>query len=280
MAIFLASSTQLLVTAARLKDLELVSAACDKDWSTKHSLIRMGNRVNVPIPSVPTGIITFDDEVLGCGALLSQMAAAGHTLFVVFATDGVGAGGEGDARTATRRAAANEAARRLGLEPPRWLGLPDQRLDALPRLDIIQAIEAQMAQLQPRLVLTHDPSDLNLDHRILFDAVSVAARPLPTRSCQALLTFETPSATDYGAIMGDAVFRPNLFIDASRGLDAKLAALGCYESELRDPPHPRSVERIRSLAQIRGAAAGLPVAEAFRIVYARGDIARFLPSGE
>src|SRR6202158_777203 len=55
--------------AARLKDLELVSAACDKDWSTKHSLIRMGNRVNVPIPSVPTGIITFDDEVLGCGGI-------------------------------------------------------------------------------------------------------------------------------------------------------------------------------------------------------------------
>jgi recombination protein RecA len=51
----------------RLKDLELVSAACDKDWGTKHSLIRMGDRVNVPIPSVPTGIITFDDEVLGCG---------------------------------------------------------------------------------------------------------------------------------------------------------------------------------------------------------------------
>ena len=53
----------------RLKDLELVSAACDKAWSTKHSLIRMGNRVNVPIPSVPTGIITFDDEVLGCGGI-------------------------------------------------------------------------------------------------------------------------------------------------------------------------------------------------------------------
>jgi len=55
--------------AARLKDLELVSAQCDKDWETKHSLIRMGSRVNVPIPSVPTGIITFDEEVLGCGGI-------------------------------------------------------------------------------------------------------------------------------------------------------------------------------------------------------------------
>ena len=55
--------------AARLKDLELVSAACDKDWGTKHSLVRLGNRVNQPIPSVPTGLITFDEEVLGCGGI-------------------------------------------------------------------------------------------------------------------------------------------------------------------------------------------------------------------
>ncbi len=46
-----------------------MSAQCDKDWETKHSLIRMGSRVNVPIPSVPTGIITFDEEVLGCGGI-------------------------------------------------------------------------------------------------------------------------------------------------------------------------------------------------------------------
>ena len=49
--------------------MELVSAACDKDWGTKHSLVRLGNRVNQPIPSVPTGIITFDEEVLGCGGI-------------------------------------------------------------------------------------------------------------------------------------------------------------------------------------------------------------------
>jgi recombination protein RecA len=55
--------------AARLKDLELVSMQCDKDWSTKHSLIRMGDRVNEPIPHVSTGIATLDDEVLGCGGV-------------------------------------------------------------------------------------------------------------------------------------------------------------------------------------------------------------------
>lgn len=46
-----------------------MSAQCDKDWETKHSLIRLGNKVNVPIPSVSTGIITLDDEVLGCGGI-------------------------------------------------------------------------------------------------------------------------------------------------------------------------------------------------------------------
>ena len=219
-----------------------------------------------------------DDEVLGCGALLACMTAAGHTVSVLFATDGEGGRGGDAGRSADRMAAADAAARMIGAAPPFWLGLPDQRLDTVPRLDIIQAIERRLDMIGPDLILTHDPSDLNLDHRIVYDAVSVAARPLPTSRCRALLTFETPSSTDYGAILGQSVFRPNLFIDVSRGFDAKLAALGCYPSELRDEPHPRSVERIRALAQIRGAAAGLPMAEAYRVVYARGDLSAFLPA--
>ncbi len=53
----------------RLHDLDLVAAQCDKDWSTTHSLVRLGNKVNKPIPSIETGLITLDREVFGCGGV-------------------------------------------------------------------------------------------------------------------------------------------------------------------------------------------------------------------
>ena len=53
----------------RLKDLSLVSTQCDKDWSTKHSLVRLGNRVNQPLPSIATGLFSLDREVFGCGGV-------------------------------------------------------------------------------------------------------------------------------------------------------------------------------------------------------------------
>jgi recombination protein RecA len=52
-----------------LKDLELVTAQCNKDWTTEHSLIRLGSRVGKPIPSIELGMPTFDLEVLGCGGI-------------------------------------------------------------------------------------------------------------------------------------------------------------------------------------------------------------------
>lgn len=67
-----------------------------------------------------------DDEVLLTGGTLAMLAAAGHDVRIVFATDG-GAGltedrdGLGDARTAEARA----ASRALGLPPPLWLGYAD-----------------------------------------------------------------------------------------------------------------------------------------------------------
>jgi N-acetylglucosamine malate deacetylase 1 len=214
-----------------------------------------------------------DDETLGCGALLAQLSKRGCAVSLVFATNGEGARGVGQAEA--RATAAEQAAQEIGAAPPLWLGFNDQRLDTLARLDLIQAIESVASRIRPRLVITHDPTDLNLDHRIVYDAVSVAMRPLPGTCCDALMTFETPSATDYGAILGDTAFKPNMFIDATLGFKAKLAALRCYDAELRSPPHPRSIERIEALAKLRGAAVGLNLAEAFKLFYARGDISRF-----
>ena len=46
----------------------------------------------------------------------------------------------------------------------------------------------------------------------------------------------------------------------------KLKALRAYSGEMRQFPHPRSLENVISLGKFRGSTVGLKFAEAFRII--------------
>jgi len=56
---------------------------------------------------------------------------------------------------------------------------------------------------------------------------------------------------------------PSEFQDVGETLEIKLEALACYAGELRDWPHPRSIEGARALARWRGSQSGFEAAEAF-----------------
>ena len=49
-------------------------------------------------------------------------------------------------------------------------------------------------------------------------------------------------------------------------LDTKIAALECYETKVRDYPHPRSVRALRERAAFWGSQMGCGAAERFRIL--------------
>lgn len=69
-----------------------------------------------------------DDEVLLTGGTLAMLAAAGHRVRVVFATDGaagLAAARRGPGLGGTRATEARAASAALGLEPPLWLGYAD-----------------------------------------------------------------------------------------------------------------------------------------------------------
>jgi LmbE family N-acetylglucosaminyl deacetylase len=52
---------------------------------------------------------------------------------------------------------------------------PDQRADALQQIDINKAVEDIIADAKPYVVYTHWVGDLNKDHRMVAEAVGVAA---------------------------------------------------------------------------------------------------------
>ena len=213
-----------------------------------------------------------DDEVLGCGGTIARHSERGDTVHILILAEGVtardaerDAGGRAD-EIETLRESARTAAATLGAEPPRFAGLPDNRLDSLDLLDVVKLVEAAITDIQPGIVYTHHGGDLNIDHRIVHQAVLTACRPVPAAPVRAVYAFETVSSTEWAGPSLESAFRPVRFVDITAHLDAKIKALECYAEEMRPFPHARSLESVTALARLRGASAGMAAAEAFDVV--------------
>lgn len=210
-----------------------------------------------------------DDEVLGCGGTLAKHAAQGSTISVAFMSDGV-ASRRGDpalhqVQLDARRAAARQAAAILGVQNVTFGEFPDNRMDSIALLDITRSVEDAIAKCTPDTVYTHHGGDLNIDHRRVHEAVVTACRPQSDHPVRTLLCFEIPSSTEWQLASSAPAFAPNWFEDIAGTLEAKLAALNAYASELRSWPHPRSRQGVEDLARWRGATVGARAAEAFML---------------
>jgi LmbE family N-acetylglucosaminyl deacetylase len=212
-----------------------------------------------------------DDEVLGCGGTLARMALEGRPVHVLFISDGQTSRpvepGQApvEAILKARNAAARAASAILGGASVEMLGLPDNRLDGMELLDVVRHIEAFIQRHRPSLLLTHHSGDVNIDHRVVHDAVISACRPQPGYPVKELLFFEVPSSTEWRPAGSLNSFNPSYFVDIAKTLSKKIEALNAYAEELRPFPHPRSIKAITALAQWRGAMVGVEAAEAFML---------------
>jgi N-acetylglucosamine malate deacetylase 1 len=208
-----------------------------------------------------------DDEVLGAGGVMALHGARGDVVDTIIVADGeTSRSGDKPADVMGRERAAVRAAEVLGSRAPQLLGFPDQRLDTVPLLDIVQKIEATAIRLLPSLIYTHSLHDLNADHRIVARAVLTAFRPVQDSTVGAIYACEIASSTEWMPATPAEAFLPRRFVDISGTLKKKLEALRCYDAEMRPFPHPRSFAAIEALAHWRGASAGLHAAEAFDIL--------------
>ena len=206
-----------------------------------------------------------DDETLGCGGTLAAHAARGDRVHCLIIADGVTSRvGEAGTDLRDRDDAAARAMAALGAEAPHRLGFPDQRLDTVSLLDVVQAIERHAAALAPTVVYTHHAEDLNRDHRLVSQAVLTAFRPIPGQTVRAIYGFETLSSTEWA--FAAPAFKPVRFVDIAPTLDRKMEAIEAYAEEMRDFPHARSREAIRALAALRGCSVGYQAAEAFTVL--------------
>ena len=211
-----------------------------------------------------------DDEVLGCGGVISKYRAMNVEFMVVFVGEGSTCrfetlAGEAPLLAIQQRSGfAEKALGSLGVKEFEFHDLPCGRLDQVPIISINKIIEKAIFAFKPDTVFTHSPSDVNNDHKIVFNSTLMATRPGAQNHVARLLCYEVLSSSEWAFSNG---FAPNYFEEIRQvDLDRKWEALACYESEIKNYPFPRSREGIQALAMMRGMQAGLQYAEAFHLV--------------
>ncbi len=191
---------------------------------------------------------------------MSLYAKQGDDVIVVIAATGRSADATGSRRP--QSSYTRSALNKLGVTDVRFLGYPDQHLDTITLTEIITPLETVIREVRPRVVFTQYGGDVNRDHGLLFDAVLVATRPME-ESIEAIYAFETSSSTEWAFPRS---FVPDTWVDISFTLEDKIAAMACYESELREYPHPRSLEALRHKAAAHGNECCMRAAEVFMTV--------------
>jgi LmbE family N-acetylglucosaminyl deacetylase len=215
-----------------------------------------------------------DDELLGLGATMHKLINEKECIVRVIIL-GEGITSRSDKRDPikwTKELKSHkeniEAARKvIGYESVGIYDFPDNRFDTVALLDIIKVIEKEKKIFKPEIIFTHHGGDVNVDHQRTFDAVITATRPMVQEKVHTVITFETPSGTEWISSSDPRKFTPNLFIEVSEeNIEAKVNGMESYEFEKRKYPHPRSPEALKILAQSRGVIVGKKFAEAFTII--------------
>ncbi|CAM1373362.1 LmbE-like protein [Tenacibaculum litopenaei] len=208
-----------------------------------------------------------DDEALGFGASSYVLTQKGHKVFNCILSGSV------DARRhrpdiEELEKHTNNAQKFMGAERPILGPFPNIKFNTVPHLELVQFIEKIIEEVQPDVIITHHPYDLNNDHYHTSKACQAAARLYqrkPLKPLQSLYFMEIPSSTDWAFPVDGQNFVPDTFIEVGeQGIVHKLKALYAYEGVMRPYPHPRSDEAIRALATLRGSQVGKLYCEAFQ----------------
>jgi LmbE family N-acetylglucosaminyl deacetylase len=218
----------------------------------------------------------MDDETLGPGGTIAWQTAQGHDAIACVVAKRAYDHRFDEAQIEQERRCCRRASSLLGYREVRFLELRDELLDER-LLDVVVPLEAVIADLRPDVVYTHHRGDSNQDHRAVFLASIVACRPHSSHPPRQLLCYEVPSSTDQAPPIPEFAFQPNYYVDVTDTLARKQEALAQYERELRQYPHPRSIEGLKVTAQKRGMESGLWAAEAF--VSLREVVGRRAPAG-
>lgn len=190
-----------------------------------------------------------DDEVLGCGGTMAKLSEEGNYVYTLIMGEGKTSRSEVRNREEKSeeidelKKEIKEANEILGVKETYIEDLPDNRFDSMDLLDIVKVIEKYKNKIKPDIIFTHFANDMNIDHQLLTKAVLTATRPVPSEIVKEVYSFEILSSTEWNYPL---TFQPDFYVDVTKFMDKKIEAMNKYQSELREYPHTRSLEGIKT----------------------------------
>jgi LmbE family N-acetylglucosaminyl deacetylase len=212
-----------------------------------------------------------DDEVLGAGGMMFDLAQAGHKVHVIVLNTVDTTRYVADASGLVDNLEKSD--RILGVTSLKTGKYIDSEFHNASHRQMVIDIEDSIKETKPDFIFTHHPGDINTDHAWASFACQEAARAAQRgrgydHRLKCLAYMEVQSSTDWHLNPAASPFTPNYFVEiSSEGLDKKIEALSVYENVIRPAPHPRSEESLRALPVIRGSQGGFYLAEAFQVAF-------------
>ena len=207
-----------------------------------------------------------DDEVLGCGGLISKIKKEGGKVFVLIFNLGFEKNDTKESQD-KRKQEVKEAMNALKVDDYHLVHekADDNRdLDVEPLHSLIEIIEStsnvSLEKISPTIVAIPTIFSHHQDHVHVHNACIAALRPISTPVSSVVLSYEAPEHSRWSS---SGVFEPNFFVEIDDVIKNKIMAFNKYQSQIR--PGGRDDNSIRNQAKYRGQEVGKNLCEAFYV---------------
>lgn len=207
-----------------------------------------------------------DDETIGAGGTLLELAAQGAALHWLIVTTPRGAG-YSDAYCEMHSRQAEAVARAYPMAATHHFDLPASSLQAMGRGPLVDRARKLLSDVRPDLLLLPHIGDAHDDHTVAAEGFLAAAKSFRQREfgLRRILAMEILSETDASPPAVTQPFLPTTIVDISARLQRKLEIMGLYASELT-PGGPRDTAALAAQAKLHGASFQLAAAERFMLL--------------
>lgn len=210
-----------------------------------------------------------DDEVIGCGGTIARHIERGdHVRVVVMTSPSSLAASSRYAKSVLtaaleRRREATAAGKILGCEIA-GANFPEVATHSYGMADMVAVISRHVLETEPHTVYTSHPADINQDHRMVYECTMIACRPFsPPPSVRRVLAYHS----DVQMLPGSALAANIATRLTNHEATMKMRAFDAYASEQRQPPHPRSREKMLAWTHALGAKWSADAAEEFTLLW-------------
>lgn len=207
-----------------------------------------------------------DDETLGCGGTILKHIFNKDEVYWLILTDVLQEYGYHKEDINKEHEVVEKVNDAYGFKGMFNLGFPAGNIHLISFEKIIGKISEVINKIRPEIIYMPNRSDIHTDHQISVKAIWSCTKAFRYPFIKKILMYECVSETDAAPALPENVFIPNVFSDISNYIENKIEILKLYDSEIGEPPFPRSIDNIRALARYRGSSVSTQFAEAFMLV--------------